>query len=46
MIYYVNAGASRDGDGSREMPFRYIGDAAKIALAAFLAPRLRKAMKS
>ena len=33
MIYYVNAGASRDGDGSREMPFRYIGDAAKIAVA-------------
>ena len=32
MIYYVNANASRDGNGSREMPFRRINDAAKIAL--------------
>ncbi|MBR3743056.1 MAG: hypothetical protein IKN04_21800, partial [Clostridia bacterium] len=32
MIYYVNAQASRDGNGSREMPFRHIDDAAKIAL--------------
>ncbi|MBO4926503.1 MAG: right-handed parallel beta-helix repeat-containing protein [Clostridia bacterium] len=31
MQYYVNAAASRDGNGSREMPFRRIGDAAKIA---------------
>ncbi|MBR4360948.1 MAG: right-handed parallel beta-helix repeat-containing protein [Clostridia bacterium] len=33
MIYYVNAKASRDGNGSREMPFRRINDAAKIAVA-------------
>ncbi len=32
MIYYVNANASRDGNGSREMPFRKINDAAKVAL--------------
>ncbi len=31
MQYYVNAAASRDGNGTREMPFRRIGDAAKIA---------------
>ena len=31
MQYYVNAAASRDGNGSREMPFRRIGEAAKIA---------------
>ena len=31
MIYYVNAKASRDGNGSREMPFRHIDDAAHIA---------------
>ena len=31
MIYYVNASASRDGNGSREMPFRHISDAAKAA---------------
>ena len=33
MIYYVNAGASRDGDGSKAMPFRHIDDAARIAVA-------------
>ncbi len=33
MIYYVNANASRDGNGSREMPFRRINDAARIAVA-------------
>ncbi len=32
MILYVNAGASRDGNGSKEMPFRSINDAAKIAM--------------
>ncbi len=32
MIYYVKAGASRDGNGSKEMPFRHISDAAKIAV--------------
>ena len=32
MIYYVNANASRDGSGSREMPFRHINEAARIAL--------------
>jgi hypothetical protein len=33
MIYYVNANAGREGNGSKEMPFRRIGDAAKIAVA-------------
>ena len=33
MIYYVDANAFRDGDGSKERPFRHIGDAAKIAVA-------------
>ena len=33
MQYYVNAGASRDGNGSREMPFRHIDDAARVAVA-------------
>ena len=33
MRYYVNASSSRDGDGSRQMPFRRINDAAKIAQA-------------
>ena len=33
MIYHVNANASRDGNGSREMPFRHISDAARIAEA-------------
>ncbi|MBQ1312287.1 MAG: right-handed parallel beta-helix repeat-containing protein [Blautia sp.] len=31
-VYYVNAGASRDGNGSKEMPFRRINEAAKIAM--------------
>ena len=33
MIYHVNANASRDGDGSRAMPFRHIDDAARVAVA-------------
>ncbi len=33
MIYYVNAQASRDGNGSKEMPFKCINDAAKLAVA-------------
>ena len=33
MIYYVSANASRDGNGSREMPFKHISDAALIAAA-------------
>ena len=33
MIYYVNAQASKDGNGSREMPFRHIDDAARLAVA-------------
>ncbi len=32
-IYYVDAAASRDGDGSKEMPFKRISDAALIAKA-------------
>lgn len=32
MIYYVNANAPREGNGSKATPFRYINDAAKIAL--------------
>ncbi|MGI6106870.1 MAG: right-handed parallel beta-helix repeat-containing protein [Lachnospiraceae bacterium] len=31
MIIYVNGGAPRDGDGSRERPFKHISDAAAIA---------------
>lgn len=31
-IYYVDAGFTRDGNGSKEMPFKHIDDAAKIAL--------------
>ena len=31
MIYYVDAAAGRDGNGSRQMPFKHIDDAAKIA---------------
>ena len=31
MIYYVNVNASKDGNGSKDMPFRHINDAAKIA---------------
>ncbi len=33
MIWYVNAKASRDGNGTKEMPFRHIDDAARIAVA-------------
>ena len=32
MIYYVNARAPREGNGSKERPFRRISDAANIAL--------------
>lgn len=32
MIYYVNQKAPRDGNGTKECPFRHINDAAKIAL--------------
>ncbi|MBQ2991339.1 MAG: right-handed parallel beta-helix repeat-containing protein [Clostridia bacterium] len=32
MIYYVNQGAPREGDGTRERPFRRISDAARIAI--------------
>ncbi|MCR5206219.1 MAG: right-handed parallel beta-helix repeat-containing protein [Lachnospiraceae bacterium] len=31
MIYYVNVNASKEGNGSKEMPFRHINDAAKAA---------------
>ena len=31
MIYFVDINAGREGNGSREMPFRRINDAAKIA---------------
>ena len=31
MVIYVDAKAGRDGNGSREMPFKRIGDAAKVA---------------
>ncbi len=33
MIYYVNANAPKDGNGSRETPFRHIDDAARVAVA-------------
>ncbi|MCR4777752.1 MAG: right-handed parallel beta-helix repeat-containing protein [Lachnospiraceae bacterium] len=33
MVYYVNAAAGREGNGSKEMPFKYINDAAKVAKA-------------
>lgn len=33
MIFYVNAKAARQGDGSKERPFKHINDAAKIARA-------------
>ena len=33
MIYYVNCKASRDGNGSKEMPFKKINYAARIAKA-------------
>ena len=32
MIYYVNAQVGRGGNGSKETPFKRIGDAAKIAM--------------
>ena len=32
MIYYVDINAGREGNGSREMPFRRINDAAKVAM--------------
>ena len=32
MIIYVNAAAAREGNGSKEMPFKHINDAAKIAM--------------
>ena len=32
MIYYVNARAPREGNGTQERPFRRISDAANIAL--------------
>ncbi|MBQ7488060.1 MAG: right-handed parallel beta-helix repeat-containing protein [Clostridia bacterium] len=32
MIYYVNQAAPRDGDGSQVRPFRFINDAAQIAM--------------
>ena len=31
MILYVNQKAGREGNGSKEMPFKYINDAAKVA---------------
>ena len=31
MTIYVNINAGRDGDGTKERPFRSINDAAKIA---------------
>ena len=33
MIYYVNAKACRNGDGSMERPFKTINAAAKLAVA-------------
>lgn len=33
MIYYVNASAERDRNGSKQRPFKHIDDAARIALA-------------
>lgn len=33
MVYYVNAAAQRDGDGSKAAPFKHIDDAARIAVA-------------
>ena len=32
MIYYVDIKAGREGNGSREMPFRRINDAARVAM--------------
>lgn len=33
MVYYVNINASREGNGSKAMPFRHIDDAARVAVA-------------
>lgn len=33
MIYYVDAAAFKDGDGTKNRPFKHINDAAKIAVA-------------
>ncbi len=33
MIYYVNANSEKDGNGSKQRPFKHIDDAAKIAVA-------------
>ena len=33
MVIYVNANAPKDGNGSRETPFRHIDDAARVAVA-------------
>ena len=33
MIYYVNASSERNGDGSKQRPFKHIDDAARIAVA-------------
>ena len=33
MIYYVNIDSAKDGNGSKERPFRHINDAAQIARA-------------
>ena len=33
MRIYVNANAGRDGNGTANMPFRHINDAAKVAKA-------------
>ena len=32
MIYYVDANASRDGHGTKAMPFRHIDDVARVAV--------------
>ncbi len=32
MIYYVNGSTSKDGNGTKESPFRHINDAAKAAM--------------
>ena len=33
MKIYVDAKASRQGNGSKEMPFKHINDAAQVAMA-------------
>ena len=33
MVYYVDAAAYRDGNGSKERPFKHINDAAQVAVA-------------